>query len=169
VPEVKAAKKIKEPKPAKVKAEKKPKVPKVKRTKAEIKNQNLADKLRQIRGVELMTQPLSAEDNDKKLSSELAIQIKKLLALGKTQGFLTYEQINENLDTELDSRKIDRIVDILTEFKIQIVEKEEDVEKLIDENAKDEEKSQKRSEDSVKTYLKSMSTVKLLTIIKIRE
>lgn len=105
------------------------------------------------------------KEDDKRLSSELAEKLKKLLTLGKSQGFLTYDQINENMDSDIDPDKMERILDVLTEFKINIVEKEEDLEKLIEEGliGKDEEKSQKRSEDSVKTYLKSMSTVKLLT------
>lgn len=107
----------------------------------------------------------SPDDEVKKISSEIANKLKKLIALGKTQGYLTNDQINENIETELDNKKFDKIIDILGEFKIQIVEKEEDLERLIEEGltTKDEEKSQKRSEDSVKTYLKSMSTVKLLT------
>jgi len=109
--------------------------------------------------------PLSSKDEDKRLSSELSEKLKKLLTLGKSQGFLTYDQINESMDSDIDPDKMERILDVLTEFKINIVEKEEDLEKLIEEGliGKDEEKSQKRSEDSVKTYLKSMSTVKLLT------
>lgn len=129
---------------------------------SESKNKGLAEKLRTIRGVSKSSSS-TTEKEDHRISDELADQLKKLLALGRTQGYLTYEQINENLDGELNSREIDRVVDILTEFKIQMVEKEEDIEKILEENAKDEEKSQKRSEDSVKTYLKSMSTVKLLT------
>ena len=60
---------------------------------------------------------------------------------------------------------MERILDVLNEFKINVVEKEEDIEKLIEEGVitREEDKSQKRSEDSVKTYLKSMSNVKLLT------
>ncbi|MFM7702036.1 MAG: RNA polymerase sigma factor RpoD [Alphaproteobacteria bacterium] len=105
------------------------------------------------------------EDENKRISSEIANKLKKLIAIGKTQGYLTYDQILENIETELDPKKLDKIVDILGEFKIQIVEKEEDLERLIEEGlaGKDDDKSQKRSEDSVKTYLKSMSTVKLLT------
>ncbi len=105
------------------------------------------------------------EDENKRISSEIANKLKKLIAIGKTQGYLTYDQILENIETELDPKKLDKIVDILGEFKIQIVEKEEDLERLIEEGlaTKDDDKSQKRSEDSVKTYLKSMSTVKLLT------
>jgi RNA polymerase primary sigma factor len=89
-----------------------------------------------------------------------------LLSLGKSQGFLTIEQIKEQIgDDVLDKQKLEKFLSIFTEFKIQVVEKEDDVEKLMDEDAiaKDEEKSLKRSEDSVKTYLKSMSNVDLLT------
>ncbi len=109
--------------------------------------------------------PQTTKDEDKRLSSELSEKLKKLLTLGKSQGFLTYDQINESMDSDVDPDKMERILDVLTEFKINIVEKEEDLEKLIEDGVigKDEEKSQKRSEDSVKTYLKSMSTVKLLT------
>ncbi len=101
----------------------------------------------------------------KKNSSEIATKLKKLLALGKSQGFLTYDQINEYIDSDVDVKKLDKILDILNEFKIQVIEKEDDLERLLEEEltAKDEEKSLKRSEDSVKTYLKSMSSVKLLT------
>ncbi len=101
----------------------------------------------------------------KKISGDIATKLKKLLALGKSQGFLTYDQINEYIDADVDVKKLDKILDILNEFKIQVIEKEDDLERLLEEEltAKDEEKSLKRSEDSVKTYLKSMSSVKLLT------
>lgn len=153
---IKAVKIKKEPKPKKEK-KLKIKIPVNDRTKA------LAEKFQLIQGVRSALQ--KKDEEGKKLSDDLAEKLKKLLAIGKTQGFLTHEQINENIDSDLDPRKLDRILDILTEFKIQIIEKEDDLEKLLEEGlaAKDEEKSQKRSEDSVKTYLKSMSTVKLLT------
>jgi len=115
--------------------------------------------------IDMVDSKNSPDEEVKKMSSEIANKLKKLIALGKTQGYLTNDQINENIETELDNKKFDKIIDILGEFKIQIVEKEEDLERLIEEGLanKDEEKSQKRSEDSVKTYLKSMSTVRLLT------
>lgn len=167
------AKKTKELKSQKVKKEKKvkaPKEPKVKKerkvkVKVPINDRTgaLAEKFQLIQDVRSALQ--KKDDDGKKLSNDIADKLKKLLALGKTQGFLTHDQINENIDVDMDARKLDRILDILTEFKIQIVEKEEDLDKLLEEGlaAKEEEKSQKRSEDSVKTYLKSMSTVKLLT------
>jgi len=101
---------------------------------------------------------------DKKTSAEVSNSLKKLLALGKSQGFLTYDQINEHLDSEsVDQKKLEKIFDIFAEFKIQVVEKEDDIEKDDEASARNEEKNLKRSEDSVKTYLKSMSNVKLLT------
>lgn len=151
------AKKEKKVKVPKVKKEKKPKVPTNDRTVA------LAERFQLIQDVRSALQ--KKDDDGKQFSNDLADKLKKLLALGKTQGFLTHEQINESIDADIDPRKLDRILDILGEFKIIVVEKEDDLEKLIEEGqvAKDEEKSQKRSEDSVKTYLKSMSSVKLLT------
>ncbi|MBM3590450.1 MAG: RNA polymerase sigma factor RpoD [Alphaproteobacteria bacterium] len=134
-----------------------------KRSSFNSKSNRLVEKFQLIKNVKYSIN--KADQDSKKISSEIANKLKKLIALGKTQGFLTHEQIGENIETELDAKKLDRIVDILSEFKIQIVEKEEDLERLIEEGlaSKDDEKSQKRSEDSVKTYLKSMSTVKLLT------
>ena len=162
---VKTPKAIKEPKVKAPKAAKEPKPKRAKKVKlaANDKSEFLAEKFQLIQDVR---SALQKHDDGKRLSTDLANKLKKLLSLGKTQGFLTHEQINENVDSDIDPRKLDRILDILTEFKIQIVEKEEDLEKLIEEGLvakEEEEKSQKRSEDSVKTYLKSMSTVKLLT------
>ena len=142
--------------------EKKPRKAKVK-TAPNDKTSKLAEKFQLIQDVRSAIQ--KKEDEGKTISTDLAERLRKLLSLGKSQGFLTHDQINENIDADTDPKKLDRILDILTEFKIQIVEKEDDIENLIAEGleVKDDEKSQKRSEDSVKTYLKSMSMVKLLT------
>ena len=142
--------------------EKKPRKAKVK-TAPNDKTSKLAEKFQLIQDVRSAIQ--KKEDEGKTISTDLAERLRKLLSLGKIQGFLTHDQINENIDADTDPKKLDRILDILTEFKIQIVEKEDDIENLIAEGleVKDDEKSQKRSEDSVKTYLKSMSMVKLLT------
>ncbi|MDX2082442.1 MAG: RNA polymerase sigma factor RpoD [Rickettsiales bacterium] len=162
--------KVKKEKVAKTKIvkEKAPKIIKKKVSKSKLataindKTVALAEKFQLIQGVKSAL--LQKDEEGKKLSNELADKLKVMLALGKSQGFLTYDQINENIDSDIDPKKLDRILDILTEFKIQIVEKEDDLDKLEDGAiSKDEEKSQKRSEDSVKTYLKSMSSVKLLT------
>ncbi len=159
--------KIVKEKPVKEKKEKivKPKVVKSKSklaTAIHDKTVALAEKFQLIQGVKSALH--QKDEEGKKLSTELGDKLKALMALGKSQGFLTFDQINEHIDSDIDPKKLDRILDILGEFKIQIVEKEDDLDKLEDGSlAKDDEKSQKRSEDSVKTYLKSMSTVKLLT------
>jgi len=142
--------------------EKKPRKARVKAAPND-KTSKLAEKFQLIQDVRSAIQ--KKEDEGKTISTDLADKLRKLLSLGKGQGFLTHDQINENIDSDTDPKKLDRILDILTEFKIQIVEKEDDIENLIAEGleVKDDEKSQKRSEDSVKTYLKSMSMVKLLT------
>jgi RNA polymerase primary sigma factor len=160
-----SAKKPEKVKTPKIKKEPKPKKARKAKVKTPLNDRTvaLAERFQLIQDVRSAL--LKKDDDGKKLSSDLAEKLKKLLALGKSQGFLTHDQINENIDPDIDPRKLDRILDILTEFKIQIVEKEDDLDKMIEEGltTKDEEKSQKRSEDSVKTYLKSMSTVKLLT------
>jgi RNA polymerase primary sigma factor len=104
-------------------------------------------------------------DDGKKVSNTISSKLKKLLSLGKTQGFITHEQIIDNTGIDFETKKFKRIIDIIKEFKIQIIEKEEELERLSEEGliGKDEEKSQKRNEDSVKTYLKSMSNVRLLS------
>lgn len=155
-PEIVEEKKEKAPRKARAKK------PKPNKSSIKVNTDVLAEKFQLLQGV---TTVLSQEEDEaKKLSNELAEKLKVMLALGKSQGYLTYDQINDNIDSDIDPKKLDRIVDILTEFKIQIIEKEDDMDKLMEDgNAKDEEKSQKRSEDSVKTYLKSMSSVKLLT------
>ena len=131
--------------------------------KSEEQNKNLAKKIELIQGMRDVLKQRNV--NEQSLISQFGEKLKTLISTGKNQGFLTFDQINEHLDQDTDPKQIDRIIDALTEFKIQIIEKEEDLEKILDENIviKDEEKSLKRSEDSVKSYLKSMSSVKLLT------
>ncbi|MBU6141040.1 MAG: RNA polymerase sigma factor RpoD [Proteobacteria bacterium] len=168
-PTVKAKKelKVKKVKEPKVKKVKEPKVRKVRAKKVKVaindRTSLLAEKFQLIQDVRSAIQ--KHDDEGKKFSDKLAEKLKKLLSLGKTQGFVTHDQINDHIDPDTNASKLDRILDILSEFKIQVVEREEDVERLLEESlsAKDDEKSQKRSEDSVKTYLRSMSTVKLLT------
>jgi len=129
-----------------------------------IKSSILSEKYRLIQGISISNMRSKRDDN-KKVSNTISSKLKKLLTIGKTQGFITFEQIVESTEITPETKKFKKILNILKEFKIQIIEKEEDLEKLSEEGVlgRDEEKSQKRSEDSVKTYLKSMSNVKLLS------
>jgi len=147
--------------------EKKPSDPNKKASKTvavSIKSSILSEKYRLIQGISISNMRSKRDDN-KKVSNTISSKLKKLLTIGKTQGFITFEQIVESTEITPETKKFKKILNILKEFKIQIIEKEEDLEKLSEEGVlgRDEEKSQKRSEDSVKTYLKSMSNVKLLS------
>jgi RNA polymerase primary sigma factor len=103
--------------------------------------------------------PSAQEVNAEHNVESAAIKLKKLIASVKSKGYITYDKINKYIENEaIDPDKIEKIFDILSEFKIQIVEKESDGEVKMDDD-----KSQKRTEDSVKNYLKSMSHLKLLT------
>ncbi|MDA7705188.1 RNA polymerase sigma factor RpoD [Rickettsiales bacterium] len=103
--------------------------------------------------------PSSKEPDPDHNVESAAIKLKKLIASVKSKGYITYDKINKYIENEaIDPDKIEKIFDILSEFKIQIVEKESDFDSRVDED-----KSQKRTEDSVKNYLKSMSNLKLLT------
>ncbi|NBR94873.1 MAG: RNA polymerase sigma factor RpoD, partial [Proteobacteria bacterium] len=151
----------------KLATEKKPSNPNKKASKTvavSIKSSILSEKYRLIQGISISNMRSKRDDN-KKVSNTISSKLKKLLTIGKTQGFITFEQIVESTEITPETKKFKKILNILKEFKIQIIEKEEDLEKLSEEGVlgRDEEKSQKRSEDSVKTYLKSMSNVKLLS------
>ena len=151
----------------KLATEKKPSDPNKKASKTvavSIKSSILSEKYRLIQGVSISNMRSKRDDN-KKVSNTISSKLKKLLTIGKTQGFITFEQIVESTEITPETKKFKKILNILKEFKIQIIEKDEDLEKLSEEGVlgRDEEKSQKRSEDSVKTYLKSMSNVKLLS------
>jgi RNA polymerase primary sigma factor len=178
--ETKAAKVKKEPKAkkepkvkvAKVKKEPKVKEPKVKKPKVKTSDNKKESKKSLAKfmgkmsedGTTNLKENKEQDSDDSSPSSEVADNLKKLLTLGKSQDYLTYDQINEYIDSdEVDPKQLEKIFDIFAEFKIKIVEKEEEIEKLLEKAGIDEEKSQKRSEDSVKTYLKSMSNVQLLT------
>jgi RNA polymerase primary sigma factor len=104
-------------------------------------------------------------------------EIKKIIELGVQRGFLTYEEINDLLPSDiLEPGRIDEIMNLLSENDIDIVDsakkakddddagEEEDAaeaEEAEEEAAALEEAS--RSTDPVKLYLKKMGAVSLLT------
>jgi RNA polymerase primary sigma factor len=124
------------------------------------KHKNNKSELKDVYKESLKSLSPSAQEVDAEHNVEsAAIKLKKLIASVKSKGYITYDKINKYIENEaIDPDKIEKIFDILSEFKIQIVEKESDGEVKMDDD-----KSQKRTEDSVKNYLKSMSHLKLLT------
>ena len=147
----------------------KKKVSKTKKN-SDVEESKLKNKTLFERKAEILAAKLKIQSGSNAASKKQAItfpeKLKKLLAVGKSQGFLTYDQINEHIDIEIDTEKMEHIIDVMNEFKITVFENEDDAESLLEKeanNSVDEEKNQKRNEDSVKTYLKSMSEVSLLS------
>ncbi len=97
----------------------------------------------------------------------LAAIMKKLLALGKKRGFLTYDEINDVLPSEnFESEQIEDVMSAISEMGIQLVEKEDDYEEEAEEynasgNIKDDDTG--RTDDPVRMYLREMGTVELLS------
>jgi len=100
--------------------------------------------------------------------------VKKIIDLGKQKGFLTYDEVNELLPEGVSSSEdIDRILDILGDEDIQVVEAEEEAssavkvapllkEEVLSEHLKAEERFMPL-DDPVKMYLKQMGSISLLT------
>lgn len=106
--------------------------------------------------------------------------VEKLVSLGKRQGFVTYEQINDSLPSHVNSsEKIDELIGMLTEKNIEIattaIEKTEPAgietksldlkrEKELEEGeVVDEDYGRVRMDDPVRMYLRQMGQIPLLT------
>jgi RNA polymerase primary sigma factor len=106
---------------------------------------------------------------DTGLSQQHQQKIEELVALAKEQGFVTYEEINEILPVSVDSaEQIDQVLIFLSGLDIQILNQSEvDRQKERKKEAKELESLPKRmegsSDDPVRTYLKEMGSVPLLT------
>jgi len=103
----------------------------------------------------------------------------KLVALGKEQGYLTYDQVNKDMPDDIrTSDQINAWLDALVQAGIQIVDNADEVEetktksgksvadigKGDDKNKDDEDDSNyARSSDPVRMYLRKMGSVSLLT------
>ncbi len=105
--------------------------------------------------------------------------LERLVSLGKRQGYLTYEQINNHLPTEIaSSEKLEEVITVLTEKNIEITtsaiqrgsgfDEKGDAKKGKDlgEEGKEpveEEFERARMDDPVRTYLRQMGQIPLLT------
>ena len=98
-------------------------------------------------------------------------RIDELVAQGKEQGYLTYEQIaKKTIDLDLDSEALDKLYNTLTENKIDVrAEDEEDggeinlKEEIIIDDVPDESKDMSVN-DNVRMYLKEIGKISLLTL-----
>ena len=96
----------------------------------------------------------------------------RLISLGKEKGYLTFDEVNDNLPEDMiSSDQIDEVLTIFDEMDIQIVDEALKVsqDKEIGKLAEEEEPesldlySYARTSDPVRMYLREMSSVSLLT------
>ncbi len=106
--------------------------------------------------------PISSDKD----TAQIAELVKKMTAIAKTKGFVTLDDINDNLPKELlVAEKIELLISKLTESDITVTEKDEVLE------SEDSTKSTKpevvetysRTDDPVRMYLREMGTVELLS------
>jgi len=99
--------------------------------------------------------------------------VEKIINLGKQKGFLTYDEVNDLLPEGVSSSEdIDRILDLLGNEDIQVVDSEEEKEidkpveitkeDILSEQLKVEERFMPL-DDPVKMYLKQMGSISLLS------
>ena len=100
--------------------------------------------------------------------------VKTLIDAGKEKGYLTYEEVNEVLPTDIiSSDQLDDIMIMFGEMDIAIVDNEKEGRAIRDrlkaeqaeepEDAEGKETELARSNDPVRMYLKRMGSVALLT------
>lgn len=109
---------------------------------------------------------------DKEIKSE---EFKKLLSLGEERGFLTYDDVNDLLPTDIvSSEQIDDILMLFGEKNIDIIDAEKgenlQIKKVADERgtAKEDDilgliSTVGKTGDPVKMYLREMGLVSLLS------
>ena len=103
-------------------------------------------------------------------------EVQKLILLGKERGFLTYEELNEALPSDVTTPdQLDTMLTMFDELDIEIVDNEEDAKaakQKAETKAKEEEEEAEekvdeaasvRTTDPVRMYLRKMGQVSLLT------
>ena len=111
-------------------------------------------------------------------STDEQSQLKRLIAKGKEQGFLTYHEVNDHLpDDIVDPEQIEDIINMISEMGIPVHETAPDTDTLLlNETDVDEEAAEEaaaaiaavdtefgRTTDPVRMYMREMGTVDLLT------
>lgn len=103
---------------------------------------------------------------------ELKNDVEKLVAIGKQKGFLTYDEVNDILPSDMISgEQIDQVFELLNGEDIQIIDNvSSEIKKQDLEQIKREEESHEPSvdkfiplDDPVKMYLKQMGRISLLS------
>lgn len=104
--------------------------------------------------------------------------LRKLLALGKERGYITYDELNEALpQSEMTSDQIDETMSMISEMGISIVDSDEIEENPLtgelanpltefnfdEEEAEETDETVGRTDDPVRMYLREMGNVELLS------
>ncbi len=98
-------------------------------------------------------------------------RIEELVKTGKTQGYLTYEQIaKKTIDLDLDANALDKLYNALSENNIEVRAEDEEGNEPIDlktdliiDDVPDESKDMSVN-DNVRMYLKEIGKISLLTL-----
>ncbi len=111
---------------------------------------------------------------------EFREDVDKLVTLGKSKGYLTYDEVNSVLSNDIDSsEELDQVFDILDGKDIKVVESDDAVDSETQEDSKEEEFERIKLDepkeeniyserflpldDPVKMYLKQMGSISLLS------
>ena len=116
----------------------------------------------------------SKKTNNQSQGSESALldmsnrDVKKMIKTAKSQGFVTYEQINKVTSSEdLNSEQIEDVMSMLSEMGINVIENEEEEQEQANEVEKNSKKTTSaktdRTDDPVRMYLREMGSVDLLS------
>ena len=102
--------------------------------------------------------------------------VKELMARGREKGFVTYDEVNDALPSDIGSDQIDDVMSMFGEHDIEVVDGAEKKMKLPDkppepeakaeaeeEKEEDDDAGYGKSNDPVRMYLRKMGSVSLLT------
>ena len=92
--------------------------------------------------------------------------VKKMIKAAKSQGFVTYEQLNKVTSAEsLTSEQIEDVMSMLSEMGINVIENEEDEQstEITSKTKKTTTERADRTDDPVRMYLREMGSVDLLS------
>jgi len=99
-------------------------------------------------------------------------QLKKLIARGKDQGYLTFAEVKDSLPQVIDAERVEDIIGMISDMGITVYEESPDDETLLlAETPNDEvidtvlamDTELGRTTDPVRMYMREMGTVELLT------
>jgi len=121
------------------------------------------------------TRETQEDTPDSPLLDSLGASVKKMVALGKERGYVTYDELNEALPPdEVSSEQIEDTMAMLSERGINVVENEEKEDTSAEKPAEEaegttsaagnvDESDVGRTDDPVRMYLREMGSVELLS------